>query len=47
MLMVSDTSEVEYLVDTFSLTEILPDPDWRTNADARIDALRKGNINIK
>lgn len=43
----TESNEIEYLVDSVSLTEIPTNPQWREEADARIDTLRKGNIRVK
>ncbi|KAL8563090.1 hypothetical protein ACOMHN_066413 [Nucella lapillus] len=38
---------ISFLLDDVSVTEIAEDMDWKTQADHRIDQLRKGDINIR
>ena len=39
--------DVDYLVDTTSLTKLIPNDDWKTEATNRIEQLRKGDITLK
>ena len=38
---------VNYLVDKASMTEVVPDPNWKTQALIDIDRIRKSNITIR
>ena len=38
---------VHYLIDSASLKEIVPNPNWRQEADARIENIRKRDIHIR
>ena len=39
--------DVEFLVDTTSLTKITPNENWKKEAEARIEQQRKGDITLK
>lgn len=41
------SSLVPYNIDDVIVEEIPSPDDWKEQADARIEALRKGNVNIK
>ena len=43
----SSAPEIEYLIDTIRVTEIPTNPNWREEADARIEKIRKGTITVK
>ena len=38
---------VNYLVDKASMTEVVPDANWKTQAGIDIDRIRKSNITIR
>lgn len=40
-------SHVDYLVDHASLHVVPDDPNWKTEANTRINALRKSDLTIK
>lgn len=42
-----EESEVDYLVDMASLVQLSDNANWRDEANARIDALRKNDITLK
>ena len=37
---------ISFLVDLFTMTEIAIDDSWKVAAQARIDIIRKGTLNI-
>ena len=39
--------EVNYLVDTTSLVKLVPDVNWKTEANVRIENFRKSDITLK
>ena len=41
-----DDPDVDYLVDTASLKAFYLNPNWRKDANERIDVIRKNNISI-
>ena len=41
------TGGVNYLVDKASVTEVMPNANWKTLADKDIDRIRKSNITIR
>ena len=41
------TGGVNYLVDMACMTEVVPDPNWKTQAGIDIDRIRKSNITIR
>lgn len=38
--------EVNYLIDSASLTEIVPNTNWKEEADNRIEQIRKSDLTI-
>ena len=40
-------AKISYYVDSASLTEIEPEPDWKAKANQSIDKIRKNNIKIE
>lgn len=42
-----DNKDVNYMVDSMSMKELQHDSQWKSKANARIEANRKSNINIK
>ena len=40
-------SVINYLLDDVSLTEVAEDTNWKEEANARIEQVRKGNIHIR
>jgi hypothetical protein len=43
----SNSPQTEFLIDTVSVTEIPTNPNWREEADARIEKIRKGTITVR
>ena len=38
---------VDYLIDTASLVKLLPNPDWKVEAEQRIAQIRQEDITVK
>ncbi|XP_033749066.1 anti-sigma-I factor RsgI6-like [Pecten maximus] len=42
-----DNKDVNYLIDSMSLKELPTDSDWKSEANARIETIRKSDINVQ